>query len=327
MTRPAHASAASPIALFDLARNGNPSALGKFVTMVENQNIEACRVLSNQGDHHRGAILIGLTGAPGVGKSTVTGALINALRSKGHRVAVVAIDPSSPVTGGALLGDRIRMQQHSLDDGVFIRSLSSRGATGGLSAMTPEVIHVFTSCGFDRVLIETVGAGQADVDIAAYADSTVVLVAPGMGDSIQAAKAGILEIGDIFVVNKCDRPGASDAERDLRLMLMNHVREPLAFHPEVIQISAAKGLHITELLRELERHRSWLETSGELLHKRQKRAAAHLHSRISRELLTLIEQQDGQRSINYLSARVARGELNIYDAIAIFMSQFNLSVP
>jgi LAO/AO transport system kinase len=165
------------------------------------------------------ARVIGLTGSPGVGKSTTTSALVSAYRGQGLRVGVLAVDPSSPFSGGALLGDRVRMQDHATDSGVYIRSMASRGHLGGLAWSTPQALRVLDAAGCDVVLVETVGVGQAEVEVASLADSTLVLVAPGMGDAIQAAKAGILEIADIFVVNKADRDGADQAARDLRHML------------------------------------------------------------------------------------------------------------
>ncbi len=165
------------------------------------------------------AHVVGLTGSPGVGKSTVTGALVRAYRDQGLRVGVLAVDPSSPFSGGALLGDRVRMQDHATDDQVFIRSMASRGHLGGLSWATPQALRILAAAGFDVVLIETVGVGQAEVEIASLADTALVVVAPGLGDSIQAAKAGILEIADVFAVNKSDRPGAHEVVRDLRTML------------------------------------------------------------------------------------------------------------
>ena len=163
--------------------------------------------------------MIGLTGAPGAGKSTVTGALLAAFRQAGHRVAVLAVDPSSPFTGGALLGDRIRMQEHATDEGIYIRSMASRGHLGGLAASTPQAVRVLDAAGFELIIIETVGVGQAEVAIASLADSVVVLLAPGMGDAVQAAKAGILEVADLFVVNKADKPDAQQVVRDLRNMI------------------------------------------------------------------------------------------------------------
>ena len=188
------------------------------------------------------ARVIGLTGAPGVGKSTMTAALVGAFRAAGRRVAVLAVDPTSPFTGGALLGDRIRMQDHATDDQVFIRSMATRGHLGGLAAATPQAIRVLDAAGFELILVETVGVGQAEVAIAALADSVVVLLAPGMGDAIQAAKAGILEVADLFVVNKADKPDAHQVVRDLRTMLALGHHEPGGWKPPVITAVATGGL-------------------------------------------------------------------------------------
>ena len=204
--------------LVERARTGEARAIARLISMVEDGSPQLPDMLSAL----RGggtAYVVGITGAPGVGKSTVTNALVTAYRERGDRVAVLAVDPSSPFTGGALLGDRIRMQGQAGDSGVYIRSMASRGQLGGLAAATPQAVRVLEAAGFDVVLVETVGVGQSEVDIAATADATVVLLAPGMGDGIQAAKAGILEIGDILCVNKADRDGAASTVREVRQML------------------------------------------------------------------------------------------------------------
>src|SRR5580693_6081244 len=201
------------------AGDGRPRALARLISLVENGSPQLREVMRLIAPHAGGARVIGLTGAPGVGKSTITGALVKAYRDVDLRVGVLAVDPTSPFTGGALLGDRVRMQDHATDDGVFIRSMATRGHLGGLSRAVPQALRILDAAGFDVIMIETVGVGQAEVEIASLADSTIVVVAPGMGDAIQAAKAGILEIADIFVVNRSDRPGAQEAVRDLRTML------------------------------------------------------------------------------------------------------------
>ncbi len=207
------------------------------------------------------ARIIGLTGAPGVGKSTMTGALVGAFRAAGRRVAVLAVDPTSPFTGGALLGDRIRMQEHATDDQVFIRSMASRGHLGGLSAATPQAIRVLDAAGFDLIIVETVGVGQAEVAVASLADSVVVLLAPGMGDAVQAAKAGILEVADLFVVNKADKPDTQQVVRDLRNMIALGDRDPGAWKPPIIAATATNGPRdagVAELLTRLDAHWDWL---------------------------------------------------------------------
>ena len=219
-----------------------------------------------------GARIIGLTGSPGVGKSTVTGALVAAYRAQRCRVAVLAVDPSSPFTGGALLGDRVRMQDHATDGQVFIRSMASRGHLGGVAASTPQALRVLDAAGFDPIIIETVGVGQAEVAVASLADSVVVLLAPGMGDAIQAAKAGILEVADLFVVNKADKPDSHQVVRDLRNMLALAQREPGDWKPPIVTTVAMKGEGIDELVSDLDAHWAWLGSGGRLALRRQARA-------------------------------------------------------
>jgi len=251
--------------------------------------------------------VIGLTGPPGAGKSTTTSALITALRERGERVAVLAIDPSSPFSGGALLGDRIRMQRHATDPGVFIRSMASRGQLGGLAAATPMAVRVLEVAGFDAILIETVGVGQAEVEVASAADSTVVVVVPGMGDSIQVAKAGVLEIADVLVVNKADRPETQETVRDLRNMV---ALSSAPWKPPVVTTIATTAEGIDELIRQLDRHREWLALSGE----RERRRVA----RAREEVLTLAfdTMSSGLAGplLETLAAQVADGSLEPHEA-------------
>ena len=198
------------------ARDGSPRAVARLISLVEDASPQLREVMAALVPHTGRAWVVGLTGSPGVGKSTATSVLVSALRSRDLRVGVLAVDPSSPFSGGALLGDRIRMSEHATDPDVYIRSMASRGHLGGLSWATPQAVRVLDAAGCDVVLVETVGVGQSEVEVAAAADTTVVLLAPGMGDGIQAAKAGILEIGDVFAVNKADRDGADATIRDLR---------------------------------------------------------------------------------------------------------------
>ena len=271
----------TPVALLELiagAQAGDVRKIARLISKIEDGGVESREVLRALATYSGRAHVIGLTGAPGVGKSTTTSALVTALRSAGHRVAVLAVDPSSPFSGGALLGDRIRMQRHSGDEGVYIRSMASRGHLGGLSATTPQVIRVLDATGFDIVIIETVGVGQSEVEIAATADTSIVLLAPGMGDGIQAAKAGILEIGDIFVVNKADRDGADATAREIR-----HMVELGTWHgwkPPVLKASAAQGTGIDEVVDAMNAHRAWLAESGEDRVRR--------HRRVREEITALV---------------------------------------
>ena len=225
-------------ALVESARAGSPRAVARLISLVEDGHPALREVMAALAPHSGSAYVIGLTGSPGVGKSTSTTALLGAFRERGLRIGVLAVDPSSPFSGGALLGDRVRMQDHALDPEVYIRSMASRGHLGGLSWTTPQAIRVLDAAGCDVVLVETVGVGQSEVEIAGLADSSVVLLAPGMGDGIQAAKAGILEIGDVFVVNKSDRDGADATVRDLRHMIsLGDRTEPGLWRPPVVKLS------------------------------------------------------------------------------------------
>jgi LAO/AO transport system kinase len=248
-------------ALCDAALAGDRRALARLLTAVENRTPIAEAALRRLYPLAGRAQLIGITGPPGAGKSTLVAALIAELRRAGRPVAVVAVDPSSPITGGAVLGDRVRMQAYASDDGVFIRSMASRGHSGGLSSATTAAAAVFDAAGFDTVLIETVGTGQSEVEVAATADTTVVVEAPEMGDEIQAIKAGLLEVADLIVVNKGDRPGAHRTAGQLQAMLADAPREtrpgrPVPKHPEVLVTTAATGDGVPELLAALDRHRA-----------------------------------------------------------------------
>ncbi|MCW2633306.1 MAG: hypothetical protein JWR88_2268, partial [Pseudonocardia sp.] len=198
------------------ARQGEQRAVARLISLIEDAGPRVREVAAAMVPHTGNAQVVGLTGSPGVGKSTTTSALVSAMRALGKRVAVLAVDPSSPFSGGALLGDRVRMQEHAVDSGVFIRSMATRGHLGGLSAATPQAVRVLDAAGCDVVFVETVGVGQSEIEVVSLADTTVVMLAPGMGDGVQAAKAGILEVADILVVNKADRDGAETTTRDLR---------------------------------------------------------------------------------------------------------------
>jgi LAO/AO transport system kinase len=300
--------------LVSRAREGDPRAVARLVTLVENRDPALPEVAAALAPYSGTAQIIGLTGSPGVGKSTTTNELVRALRALGRRVGVLAVDPSSPFTGGAILGDRVRMQDHSTDAGVYIRSMSSRGHLGGLSAATPQAVRVLEGAGCEVVFVETVGVGQAEVEVASLADTTLVLLAPGMGDAIQAAKAGILEIADIFVVNKADRDGADATYRDIQGMIALGERGPGDWRPSVLRTVAARGEAIDELVAAIDKHRAWLEEHGELTRRRQRRAAAEVEAIALDTLRAQFGSVRDGSALSTLAAKVAAGELDPYAA-------------
>jgi LAO/AO transport system kinase len=294
---------------------GDTRALARLLSAVEDDAARIRSVIKDLLPKTGAARIIGLTGAPGVGKSTVTGALVGAFRAAGLRVAVLAVDPSSPFTGGALLGDRIRMQEHATDDAVFIRSMASRGHLGGLAAATPQAIRVLDAAGFELIIIETVGVGQAEVAIASLADSVVVLLAPGMGDAIQAAKAGILEVADLYVVNKADKPDAQQVVRDLRNMLALGHRTPDDWKPPIITTVGSRGEGIDEMAARLDAHWDWLRSSGELERRRQARAREEITALAIAALRGRLAAGAAQSGgLDELAAQVADGTLDPFAA-------------
>jgi GTPase len=301
----------------DRARAGDIRALARLLSLVEDSSPRVRSVIKELLPHAGGARIIGLTGPPGVGKSTVTGALVSAFRAGGARIAVLAVDPTSPFTGGALLGDRVRMPQHATDEGVFIRSMASRGHLGGLAASTPQAIRVLDAAGFELIIIETVGVGQAEVAIASLADSVVVLLAPGMGDAIQAAKAGLLEVADLFVVNKADKPDAHQVVRDLRNMIARADRGPEDWKPPVLTAIATKGEGISELVTRLEAHWSWLNSTGELARRRQARA----REEITALAFAALRGRLAADRVDALARQVADGTLDPFQAAEELLDQ------
>src|SRR3954451_11555672 len=304
-------------ALVEEARAGRPRAVARLISMVERRDGPHREVARALATYTGRAHVVGLTGAPGVGKSTTTSALVGCLRERGERVGVLAVDPSSPFTGGALLGDRIRMQEHATDPGVYVRSMASRGHLGGLAVATPAAIRVLDAAGCDTVIVETVGVGQSEVEVAGSADTVVVLLAPGTGDAIQVAKAGVLEVGDVYAVNKADREGADAVVRDLRQMLGVVAAEPHGWARPIVRVSAMSGTGVADLMQAIDAHHAWAEASGEALRRKVARAAAEIEAlalaRLREQLAPVGTSHDGHRA-ERLALLVATGTLDPWSA-------------
>jgi LAO/AO transport system kinase len=296
---------------------GEPRAVARAISMVED-GAEGLRELSAALFPSTGrAYTIGLTGSPGVGKSTLAGALVRAVRARDLAVAVLAIDPTSPFTGGALLGDRLRMQDHATDPGVFIRSMATRGHLGGMALAAPEAVRILDASGKDVVVVETVGVGQAEVEVAAATDTTVVVVAPGWGDAVQVAKAGILEIADVFVVNKADLHGAESAVRDLQQMI--RMGPEAAWLPPVVTTSATAGEGIEALWDAVAGHRAHLQATGALAANRRDRLLREVEG-LTGERLRMLVRELLARDPD-LGARLTERRIDPYGAAAILMER------
>jgi len=338
-------------AVLDGLTRGDTTALARAISLVENQRDGFEQVLAGlykkvgKGTTQR----IGITGPPGAGKSTLTEQLVRAYRERGLKVAVIAVDPTSPFTGGALLGDRIRMESVSLDPGVFIRSMATRGAQGGLATTTEEVTDVLEAFGFDRIIIETVGVGQTELDVAATAETTVLVLVPESGDGIQTLKAGVMEIAELYVINKSDRPGADKLKQEVEVMLairrgnaFAHVRphhgrlegetvgrkslptvQPSNdWEAPVLMTVASKGEGISELVTALDRHHEYLSSSGKLVERRKKRLAARTRAVVNRAIRQWVwEETDAEALLSKRLDDVAAGTRSPYDVAAEVLKQ------
>jgi LAO/AO transport system kinase len=289
------------------ARAGDRASVARLLTLVEQGGDAAAAVDRVAFAASGGARTIGLTGSPGAGKSTLVSALIGEARAAGLRVGVLAIDPSSPFTGGAILGDRVRMGDHALDDGVFIRSMATRGHLGGLAVATPQAARLLDAVGCDLVLVETVGVGQVEVEVAGEADVTVVVVNPGWGDAVQANKAGLMEIADLFVINKADRPGVPETRRDLEQMLELSVGSLDGWRPPIEATVSTTAEGVAEVWAALGRALDHLEASGELDRRREARLAAELQrvvaARLAERVVELSAGADYERARREVVAR------------------------
>jgi len=305
------------------ALSGNRYALARLISCIEDDGTDARASLAVLYPHTGQAHVVGVTGAPGTGKSTLVNELTKVLRAQGTTVGVVAVDPSSPFTGGALLGDRVRMRDLAGDPGVFIRSMATRGSLGGLARATANVVKVLDAAGFAVVLVETVGAGQAEVDIARTAHTTVVVEAPGMGDEVQALKAGLLEIADVLVVNKADRPGAAQTARALEMVIHRNAAHPSShggtddnlWRPPILKTIALDGTGAPEVLEAVAAHREYLQASGTWAERERVRIETELRNVLQQELLDRLLARVGEGRIQAWVGRIAAREVDVYTAV------------
>jgi len=306
------------------ALNGNRYALARLISLIEDDGADARAALAALYPRTGQAHIVGVTGAPGSGKSTLVNELAKALRAHDTTVGVVAVDPSSPFTGGALLGDRVRMRDLAGDPGVFIRSMASRGSLGGLARATNDAIKALDAAGFDVVLVETVGAGQAEVDIARTAHTTVVIEAPGMGDEVQALKAGLMEIADVLVVNKADRPGAANTARALEMVInrnSTHGEEGQdAWRPPILQTIALDGSGVPEVLDAIRMHREHLCASGLWAERERERVETELRNVLQQELLDRVLARVGEEQMQMWVERIAAREVDVYVAMQFILN-------
>ncbi len=298
--------------LLGAARDGDRGAIAKLISLVETGGDAAFGAVAELFRHGGGASTVGMTGAPGSGKSTLTDKLIARIRRDGAEVGVLAIDPTSPFTGGAILGDRVRMQSHATDEGVFIRSMATRGHLGGLALATPQAVRVLDAAGKPWVIIETVGVGQVEVEVADTADTTVVVVNPGWGDGVQANKAGLLEIADVLVVNKADRPGTPDTVRDLVLML--DLAGERDWRPPIVETVATEGTGVDELWDAVLAHHDFLERDGRLARRREARLRDEVRAIVLERLRDRVDAVCAGERFDELLARVVARELDPYAA-------------
>jgi GTPase len=300
--------------LLDRARAGRIGDIARLLSIVENEEPEAADVVRQTYAQTGRATLVGFTGPPGAGKSTLVSSLTAAYRQTGARVAVVAVDPSSPFTGGAILGDRIRMREQSLDSGVFIRSMANRGQSGGLSRATRRVVGVLDALGFDVVLVETVGVGQHEIEVARVVDTVCLLTIPGAGDDIQAIKAGIMEIADLLVVNKADRPGADEAVKDLTHMLTLGTPRT-SWRPPVIKTSAKDGSGIQDLIAAVQKHRAWAAESGEARRRNVEAMRNEIQMLMQERVLRELRERLEKGGLDEVVSRVVDKDLDPYGAV------------
>jgi len=302
-----------PADLLEPLRSGDHRALGRAISWMENGHPGARDLMARVWPHLGRAAVIGITGSPGAGKSTLTDQLARVLRAEGQRVGILAVDPTSPFSGGAILGDRIRMQRIAADPGIFIRSMATRGALGGLSRATQDAIDLLDAAGFDTVIVETVGVGQDEVDVVSCVQTCCVVLVPGMGDEIQAIKAGIMEVADLFIINKADREGADQVERELEAM--KSLAMPQGWDPPILRTIAQQGGGVTELLAQVRHHGQWLRDHGGLARKARERARLRFESLLAEAALRRAKAQAGPMRLEAAIQGIADRTLDPYTAV------------
>jgi LAO/AO transport system kinase len=302
-----------PADLLEPLRRGEPRALGRAISWMENGHPGARELMARIWPHLGRAAVIGITGSPGAGKSTLTDQLARALRAEGQRVGILAVDPTSPFSGGAILGDRIRMQRIAADPGIFIRSMATRGALGGLARATQDAIDLLDAAGFDTVIVETVGVGQDEVDVVSCVQTCCVVLVPGMGDEIQAIKAGIMEVADLFVINKADREGADQVERELEAMKSLAMSQ--GWDPPVLRTVAQQGEGIAALLAQVGEHGRWLRAHGGLARKARERARLRFESLLAEAAVRRAKAQAGPDRVEAAVSGIADRSLDPYTAV------------
>jgi LAO/AO transport system kinase len=310
--------------LIEALRAGDRRPVPRLISLVENGGPEAVEIVRELYPLTGRSITVGITGSPGAGKSSLVDGLIPIITGTGRSIGVIAVDPSSPFSRGAFLGDRTRMQSRALDEGVYIRSMASRGHLGGLSLAAPQAMRVLEAAGFDVVVVETVGVGQSEIEVARQADTTIVVAAPGMGDAIQSLKAGILEVADVFCVNKSDRGGAGEVARDLReLTKRGPGRDPSWTAPTVIT-SAATAQGLDELWKAVEAHCEHLRSTGGLDERRRERIAAEIRDIAAVRLQQLLDERVGPQAVDALTDEVLERRLDPYTAADELLSKLGL---